>query len=152
MKANNNMITDSIYRMFQDKIIKKWNKLYIAIDLHNTIAYKNGSNLSYFKDAITTLIELSKKEYIVLILFTSTHPPAAQSVITYLGKMGIKFKYLNSNPECANNIVADFSDKFYYNLLIDDRAGFNPLTEWPTVLTAINQSEIWETVQNALKI
>jgi hypothetical protein len=26
--------------------------------------------------------------------------------------------------------MGDYSKKFYYSILIDDKAGFNPLTDW----------------------
>jgi hypothetical protein len=73
---------------------------------------------------------------IVLILFTSTYKQSLEPFFNWCEEHQIKFKFFNENPECPSNSTGDFSRKFYYNVLIDDRAGFDP-SEWLDVLHAV---------------
>lgn len=38
--------------------------------------------------------------------------------------------YINSNPEVTDKHYADYSLKFYINLILDDKAGFLPEEDW----------------------
>ena len=134
------MIQDLIIRTYQEKFKRKWDILYFAIDLHGTIIRRyTGKKLDIYKYATETLQYLSSKSDIVLILFTSTYPKDLIPFYSWCKDCNISFKYLNENPECQNNKTGDFSKKFYYNVLLDDRAGFNPNIDW--VKTLIPEEE-----------
>lgn len=125
------MLLNAVIRAFQEKYQRGWDTLYLAVDLHGTIIERyTGENISPYKGAEEVLKVLSSMPDIVLILFTSTTKEALQPFYKWCSEKGIHFKYLNENPECSSNKTRDFSKKFYYNLLIDDRAGFNPETDW----------------------
>ena len=49
---------------------------------------------------------------------------------------------MNENPECGNTSYADFTRKPYFNIMIDDKAFFQPRTDW--VLTEIALEEIYK--------
>ena len=52
----------------------------------------------------------------------------------------IKFDYLNENPEClTESHQGDYSKKFYFNLLLDDRAGFDYTTDWNILVETIER-------------
>ena len=102
---------------------------YIAVDLHGTIfaphkGKKNKDVLKYIPFAKEALQQLSKNEDIKIILFSSTYEENAQKYIDKLASDGIKIAYFNENPEVESNEYADFSKKFYFDILIDDKCGF----------------------------
>jgi hypothetical protein len=131
------MIYDAVLRAYTEKAQRDWSVLYVAVDLHGTIIERyTGDELKVYQDAEDTLKMLSKRSDIVLILYTSTYPENLKSFYDWCSQRGINFKYLNSNPECGNNKTGDFSNKFYFNLLLDDRAGFDPYSDWLEVVEA----------------
>ena len=55
---------------------------------------------------------------------------------------GIKFDYINENPLEVNSELSDFSKKFYFNILLDDKAGFYPKEDWQIVLDFFLRHEV----------
>lgn len=45
---------------------------------------------------------------------------------------------VNSNPDEKDTKTGDFSKKFYFNILLDDRAGFQPETDWLEICRIID--------------
>jgi hypothetical protein len=81
---------------------------------------------------------LHKRSDTVLILWTSSYEKYVDSVRKKLqDNYGIKFDYFNENPECINTKTGCFDNKFYYNVLIDDKAGFNPESDWLEIINAM---------------
>lgn len=122
----------SLSKMYSMKKERNWDTLYFAIDLHDTIIKAGrGIPLTVFTEAEITLKFLSKQPNIVLILYTSTTQEMLEPFYEWCKTKGIIFKYLNENPECSDvNHEGDYSRKFYFNILLDDRAGFNPHCDW----------------------
>jgi len=113
--------------------IRKWDTLYIAIDLHDTICkstYKDDTVMHYFDEAIYCLQTLSKIDTFKLILYTSTPREKIDKYIERFEKIGIHFDFINSNPDVENTEYGDFTIKPYFNILFDDKAGFNPKKDW----------------------
>jgi hypothetical protein len=46
---------------------------------------------------------------------------------------GIMPQYFNENTAVENTATGNFSSKFYFSVLLDDKAGFNPETDWVLV-------------------
>ena len=133
------MLQDAVIRAYKEKNQRNWSTLYVAIDLHGTIIERyTGNELKIYPYAESVLKDLSQRPEIVLILFTSSYPENLKEFYDWCSQRGIKFKYLNENPECKNNKTGDFSKKFYFNLLLDDRAGFDPETDWLEVYKAFS--------------
>ena len=42
----------------------------------------------------------------------------------------INFDYINENPEINSNKLSDFSKKFYFNIGLDDKCGFDAEQDW----------------------
>ncbi|MCC6643353.1 hypothetical protein IT411_01265, partial [Candidatus Peregrinibacteria bacterium] len=76
---------------------------------------------------------LSDREDICLILYTSSHMDKAILYREKFAQLGINFVYINENPEAENSAYANFDQKFYFNVLFDDKAGFHPLKDWEVV-------------------
>jgi hypothetical protein len=136
----------NIRRAFADKKRKNWEKLYWAIDLHDVIIegkynkFNEGANIfpyarEFFKWA-------NSRKDTVLILWTSSHKDAQQNILDKLAKEGITFHYVDENPEVPTTELCDFDRKFYFNVLLDDKAGFEGETDWKLIideLTAIGE-------------
>ena len=129
-----------IAKAYRVKKERGWDTLYVAVDMHDTMtrsSYKKDESDEkvYFPDCIEALRYLSGRKDIVLILYTSSYQDYLESYYDSFEKLGIVFKYLNENPECPSSKLSNFSSKFYFNVLLDDKAGFEPETDWIKVLT-----------------
>ena len=69
---------------------------------------------------------LSSKDDVVLILFTCSYEDEIYRMIKYLNCTDIHFDYVNENPEVSNTTYGDYSKKMYCNILLEDKAGFEP--------------------------
>jgi hypothetical protein len=134
-------LATSIAEAYRLKREKKWEKLYFAIDLHGTIIEPGRLiKLNVYPEAKMGLKFLSNFSDIVLILYTSTIPEMLKEFYEWCANNNIKFAYLNDNPECSEkNHDGDYTKKFYYNVMLDDRAGFNYKEDWHVVVDSINR-------------
>ena len=131
----------SLYKVFSEQFaIKKqrnWDYLYVAIDWHDTIVpgtYSNDySKFAYYKDCVEVLQMMSRRQDIKLILFTSSYPKYCDMLLTDLAVQFVTFDFVNCNSDVPNTETGNFSEKFYYNVLLDDKAGFQPETDWTDI-------------------
>jgi hypothetical protein len=142
------MIIDFIERMFAHSFKKEWYETYWAIDLHGTIiksTYK-GTEVEYYPYAKPTLQLLSQRKDIKMILWTSSFPGEILEYLKRLEEDGIVFDHVNENPGISskNGNFGYYSDKFYFNVLIDDKAGFDPNIEWFFIYSKM---KLWEEQQ-----
>lgn len=111
-----------------------WEKIFCCIDFHDTIipsSYKHDDgNSKMFPHAEESLRMMSERNDVSLILWTSSFESYIQKHLDMLKNKGIHFDYFNSNPECPSTDLANFEDKLYFNVLIDDKAGFNGERDW----------------------
>ncbi|MFT4282914.1 MAG: NIF family HAD-type phosphatase [Candidatus Woesearchaeota archaeon] len=136
----------NILRALKLKKKKNWDFIYVAIDLHGTIIPEreaNEENFEMFPKAKKVLQELSKKEYIKLILFTASTKEYIKKFLDKIKDEEIKFDYINENPEALETTRESFcaDSKLYYNVLLDDRAGFEP-KDWEYLAELITSGKI----------
>lgn len=128
----------AFHNAFKTMKRKDWDKIYVAVDIHETILHPTWSeerSTTFYKYAQTVLQHLSTREDIVLILWTSTSPANAKIYHdSFRDNHDINFKYINCNPEVESTSYADFDSKFYVNVILDDKAGFEPEKEWLELL------------------
>lgn len=150
MKTIQELFSEAFHRRLE----RGYSNLYIAIDLHGTIINSTqqtkfewqdgGDNPSesiysigvqkeepYIFAFMTLKLITEKFPFIKLILWTSAKSDKINAFVDeVLKKEGIKFSYVNENPDFFGNLYADFSKKFCFDILIDDKAGFDPQTDW----------------------
>lgn len=117
--------------------VKDWDTIYVAIDWHDTITestYNNSTALKFTPNAIEALQLLTSIPEFKLILFTSSYMEKCEELINVLATHDIKIDWVNENPEVENTKFGDFNDKFYYNILLDDKAGFDPEDDWGDIV------------------
>lgn len=119
---------------------ESWNYVYYAFDLHGTVIvpnYKTGEiPKEFYPHAKETLQMLSKREDIVMYIYTCSHPHEQEQYVEYFKSLGINFRWVNENPEVEtqNNGYGYYEDKPYFNVLFEDKAGFDPNKDWEDVL------------------
>jgi len=131
---------------------KGWPEIYICIDLHGTIipsgrdSNDQTDKMEFYEGAEEVLQLLTARKDIKLILWTSTPSDRAEIVLKQLADNGITFDYFNENPHAKNTPRSDFGKKFYFNILLDDRAGFEPETDWQTIKDELIRIGEWRTI------
>lgn len=133
----------NIERTFRDKKEKNWEKIYFCIDLHDVIINGTYNKMNEGAQVFPSCKEFfewaERREDIRIILWTSSYKSAIIDIIKRLRKDGINFDYINENPECVSGSLCDFSRKFYFNILLDDKAGFEGPTDWTLILNELKR-------------
>ena len=116
--------------------------IYIMVDVHNTIlrpTFDKKETFEYFPYAKETLQLLSEKENIKLIMWTSSYDEKIQMYLRHFEENGIIFNFVNENKEYGNVSFACFDTKFYYDIGIDDKFGFDAEHDWKEIYTFLTK-------------
>lgn len=126
-----------VEKMFKHAEKKEWFETYWFFDLHGVISKpdyrKDVKEIIYYPYVKETLQHITKnRPDIIMILFTSSSLDELKIYTEILEKDGIHFKYINENPEVtdAKGAFGCYDKKPYYNVVFEDKAGFDPLTDW----------------------
>lgn len=124
-------------------IERGWDKIYILVDIHDTIIRSDYTSenrtYDYYPDAIPCLNYLSNLDDVYLILWSSCKTRVAADYISEFGKKGIFFDDFNMNSDVKNTEYAYFALKPYFNVIIDDKAGFEAEKDWTEFLTFLKE-------------
>ena len=127
---------------------KSWDFTYWAFDLHSTIVkpnYESGNiPTEFYPLAKQVLQEISKRDDIVMIMYTCSHPHEIEQYKELFESTGINFKYVNENPEVLtdHNGYGYYEKKFYFNVLFEDKAGFDAENDWLQVAKTLKFYDI----------
>jgi hypothetical protein len=131
-------ITQLFNEAWEKKTKRGWQCVYIMVDLHGVVlnsTYKASNELKFAHlNTMPCLSYLSKQQDVVLILWTSSHWSEIQNVISWFKLWGINFRFVNENPLEKDTEYASFSKKPYFNIVLDDKAGFDPDHDWSELL------------------
>ena len=133
------MIIDAIEEAYIYAQKKGWPTLYWLVDIHSTIAESNYADEmpSLIQEAVPAIQELQSYSETCLILWSSCYKhDHLRYMRHFLIEGGMKFTYFNENPEIVSTATGDFSMKPYFNVLIDDKAGFRR-NDWKMVVEAV---------------
>ena len=136
-----------IDKMFKHAFEKEWYETYWAFDIHGTILVPTFRKDSYDSDfypwAKETLQLISKRKDIVMIIYTSSYPEEIEHYLKVFKENDIHFKYVNENPDIdsSKGNFGHYENKFYFNVLIEDKAGFKPETEWYQIYSLLKHYE-----------
>ena len=128
-------IVGAFEKAFSDKEKNNWDKIYVLVDVHDTImqgTHKEGDYL-WYSQALDVLKEMSDMNDICLILWTGSHKETIETIISKLREQGICFDYINENPEVGDTNFYCSSGKLYFNVGIDDRFGFDVERDWDAI-------------------
>ncbi|MBK6265774.1 hypothetical protein JKA74_12080 [Marivirga sp. S37H4] len=139
------MITKAISRAFEQAKTRNWNKTYWAFDVHETVLEPNWSEVElptkFYPLAKKALQLISQREDVCCILFTCSHPSEIEKYLAFFASHNIHFSYVNENPEVKNKKYGNFSKKPYFNVLFEDKAGFDALTDWKEVIKLLEKKQ-----------
>lgn len=125
---------------FEYKVKRGWDKTYWFFDIHGTILKPNyvygNTPKDFYPYAKETLQFISKLPDVCMAIYTCSHPHEIEQYVKLFEDCEIKFEYINENPEVPTDIngYGCYDKKPYMNVLFEDKAGFDPLTEWEEVL------------------
>lgn len=122
-------ITDLFDAAYTTKNARGWEKIFVAVDIHETImepTWSDQRSHQYYPYAKETLQMMSKMPDICLIQWSSSSRDNNLHYNMEFSKDEIEFDHINENPEVPSTSYADFSKKFYMNVILDDKAGFEP--------------------------
>jgi hypothetical protein len=124
---------------FEYKVKRNWDRTFWGFDIHGTILkpnYQYGNTPDeFYPMAKETLQYLSKLPDVVMFLYTCSHPHEVEEYVKLFESNDIHFKYVNENPEILTDPkgYGNYDKKPYMNVLFEDKAGFDPETEWSEV-------------------
>ncbi|TND09536.1 MAG: hypothetical protein FD123_1127 [Bacteroidetes bacterium] len=131
------MITKAIHNAFRFARDRQWEKTYWAVDIHGTMIIPNyrGGEIpkSFYPYAVEALQLVSRRDDVCLILYTCSHPHEIDEYLEYFRTHEIHFRFVNENPEVENGAYGCYNDKPYFNVLFEDKAGFDPEEDWKHV-------------------
>lgn len=137
------MITTAIKKAFANKEKRGWEKMYWAFDIHETILEPNWITgvlpKTFYPGAKDVLQLVSAGEDIVTILYTCSYPSEIADYLLHFEANEIYFDYVNENPEVKNTGFGNFDRKPYFNVLFEDKAGFDAETDWFEVLDLLKK-------------
>ena len=147
------MITRAIANALSNARLKGWNKTYWAFDIHGTVlkpTYKTGVlSTEFYPYAKEVLQLISQQPGIVMILYTCSYPNEITKYLRFFETNGIHFNYVNENPDVCAGAYGHYDRKFYFNILCEDKAGFDPLTEWEEIYLFLMSHAAFRTLWTA---
>jgi hypothetical protein len=137
------------FRKKQDRGWGQWPRMYWAIDLHDVIIpgtyTKNNEDRKLYPDAKEVLQWLSKRVDMCMILWTASHPEPTNDIVNWLrDEHGVAIDHIGKNPECPSNALCDFTNKFYFDILLEDKAGFDGMNDWPKIKKMLIKLGEWD--------
>ena len=129
-KVNNDF---NIETAFRHKAERGWQTLYVAVDLHGTLIKPGHDCIEFYPSAIEVMKWFNRRNDFKVILWTSSHNKEISEFLDAAKRDGISIDFVNENPLEANSKRACFDKKFYFNILLDDKAGFIGETDWTLI-------------------
>jgi len=135
------MIVRTIHNQIEVAKERKWDRIYWAIDLHGTLIKPNYRDdelpTDYYPDAVEVMQMLTARRDSALIMYTCSWPKEIEAYIKKFAADGIVFDHVNKNPEVKSEGYGHYEDKPYFNILLDDKAMFDPNLHWTDILRAL---------------
>ena len=125
----------NIAKAYAQKDERGWDKVFWMIDMHDTIVpglYDTTQEFKFYPHAREVLRFLSLQDDASIILFTCSHMREIVGMNDFFHYYGIAFDYINENPEVPDTALGSYVDKPYFNVLLDDKAGFEP-SDWKDI-------------------
>jgi len=89
--------------------------------------------LVFYPFAKEALELINKEPDIINLLFTCSHPAEIIRYQNFFKENNLVFKHVNENPDVPNTALGCFTSKHYFNVLFEDKCGFDPLVEWEMI-------------------
>jgi hypothetical protein len=130
------MIVKAVERAYRVMAERGYDTVYWAVDLHGVCLASNYASGGYQwlnGDVPRVLKLLSDRPENKIILWSSVYPEEKSDIIGFFRHHGIEVWDFNGNDSEPNTKVSCFNEKFYFSVLLDDKAGFDPDTDWKAI-------------------
>lgn len=124
---------DRAYRVMAER---DWDTIYWCVDLHGVCLksnYQQGGYEWINEEALKTLQLINNLSESKIILWSSVYEEEKKAISRFFNGHGIILHGFNDNVYEKNTKVSSFDQKFYFSVLLDDKAGFDPETDWRAI-------------------
>lgn len=121
---------------------RNWDSIYVLVDVHGVMMEPNYKGIStiIYPQCLEPLRMLSKDKHVKLIMWTCSNADHLDLYWQMFRDQDVVFDYINKNPEVAfKDSIGDYSVKLYANVIMDDKAGFEPESDWAELLEYLQQ-------------
>lgn len=129
-------ILRGVSRAYNVAMERKHEMIFWCIDLHGTVLESNYSSDSFTflnpEQTIPALQLISSLPESRIILWSGINDADRESVLELFAEHNIRVDWVNENPAVPSSGTGNFEEKFYFSILVDDKAGFNYF-EWRNV-------------------
>ena len=120
-------------RAFGKAITKGWDKVYVLVDLHDTVLEANFDSersmeslpKEWLPGAEEGIKRMAERPDFNLILWSCSYPHEIAEYVKHFYGQGIIFDQVGFNAEVMNTRHGFFQTKSYANIILDDKAGFH---------------------------
>lgn len=127
-------IQKGISRAYNVAMERNHEMIFWCVDLHGTVLESNYSSDSFtFLNAdqtVPALQAISALPETRIILWSGITDEDRDQVVKLFNDNGIRVDWVNENPAVPSSGTGNFEKKFYFSILVDDKAGFCP-RDWP---------------------
>lgn len=127
-------IQKGISRAYNVAMERDHEMIFWCVDLHGTVLESNYSSDSFTflnaEDTVPALQAISALPETRIILWSGIIDADRNQVVKLFNDNGIRVDWVNENPAVPSSGTGNFEQKFYFSILVDDKAGFCP-TDWP---------------------
>tara|TARA_R110000765_G_scaffold317753_1_gene410146 strand:- start:1289 stop:1744 length:456 start_codon:yes stop_codon:yes gene_type:complete len=149
---NQPSICKAIEAAYNKVLSRKWDTIYIALDLHETVfepTYTKGQFI-FYPGVHQALKIMNEYKELKIIISSSLLDEDKVKVLEFFKLEGIEIFAINENPDESDTSYASFKEKYYFSILIDDKAGFDPLTDWKPMIYSFHKQHKRFTFQKAI--
>lgn len=129
-----NRMVQQFEKSFKVAHERGWNKIYVGLDIHETVmepTWSKDLSTKFYDNSLETLKLMSDDENVCIILWSSSLDESNEFYKNILAENGVNVNYVMHNPECPSTDYANFDKKMYFNVGLDDKFGFIPNEDWP---------------------
>ena len=143
------MIVDVFKRAFEIAAERNWDNLAIAVDLHGTVfipTYSTTLSTEFYPYAKEALQKITAHGMLNMYMYTCSHHADKEQMAFMLHSNFIymeieSYKVTVDLMNIKNTSFQNFVDKPYFNILLEDKAGFDPKKDWKLILDYMKSLE-----------
>jgi len=135
--------TFNIEKTFKTKAERNWHTVYFAVDLHGTLIRPGHDKVEFYPCAVEVVKWINSRTDCKIILWTSSHQSEISNFLYECARNEIHMDFINENPLEGDSARACFDKKFYFNVLLDDKAGFDGEIGWALIKQTLIELGEW---------
>lgn len=123
---------------------RHWDTLYVMVDAHGTLIRPGHDHVEFYPCAVEVMKWFNHRKDFKVILWTSSHKSEIKMIVQACNEAGFAFDFINCNLAEKDSPRACFEKKFYFNIILDDKAGFEPEFDWLRIKYKLQDLKQWD--------